>query len=213
MVLMVCKDGSCTKEQWNIRICVNLKPLNASVLHELYPIPKIDETLALLSGATVFSKIDANSGFWQIPLANESQHYTTFISPFGHYQFKKLPFGISSAPEIFQRRMSTVLEGLEGVLCHMDDILIFGSNKEEHDLRLSVTLQWLEKAGVTLNPSKCVFATDGVKFLGHIVDKTGVQADLAKTSAILKMKAPTNLSELRQFLGMANQLSKFSPRN
>ena len=166
MVIMPKSNGA-------IRICVDLKPLNASVLREAHPIPKVDETLTLLSGATVFSKVDANSGFWQIPLADESQHYTTFISPFGHYQFKKLPFGISSAPEIFQRRMSPVLEGLDGVLCHMDDVLIFGSSKEEHDLRLSATLQQLKKAGVTLNPSKCVFATDHIKFLGHIVDKTG----------------------------------------
>ena len=97
-------------------------------------------------------------------------------------------------PEIFQRRMSAVLEGLDGVLCHMDDV--FGSSKEEHDLRLSATLQRLEKAGVTLNPSKCVFATDHIKFLGHIVDKTGVQADPAKASTILQMDAPTNLSDL-----------------
>ena len=200
------------KSNLAIRICVNLKPLNTSVLCEAHPIPKVDETLALLSGATVFSKVDANSGLWQIPLADESQHYTTFISPFGRYQFKKLPFGISSAPEIFQRRMSAVLEGLDGVLCHMDDVLIFGSSKEEHDLRLSATLQRLEKAGVTLNPSKCVFAIDHIKFLGHIVDKTGVQADPAKTSAILQMDAPTNLSDLRRFLGVANQLGKFSPR-
>jgi len=97
-----------------IRICMDLKPLNANVLREAHPIPKVDDTLAQLSGATVFSKIDANSGYWQIPLADESQDYTTFISPFDRYCFKKLPFGISSMPELFQRRMSVVLEGLEG---------------------------------------------------------------------------------------------------
>ena len=95
---------------------------------------------------------------------------------------------------------------------HMDDLLIFGSNKEEHDLRLSATLQWFEQVGVTLNPSKCVFATDHIKFLGRIVDKTGVQADPAKISANLQMDSPTNLSDLRQFLDMANQPGKFSPR-
>jgi len=93
---------------------MDLKPLNANVLREAHPIPKVDDTLAQLSGETVFSKIDANSGFWQIPLAEESQEYTTFISPFGCYCFKKLPFGISSVPELFQRRMGAVLEGLEG---------------------------------------------------------------------------------------------------
>ena len=110
-----------------VRICIDLKPLNASVLQEPHPIPKVDETLTQLSGATVFSKVDANSGFWQIPLDEESQPYTTFMSPFGHYCFWKLPF-VSSAPELFQRCISQVLESLAGVLCHMDGVLIFGAS-------------------------------------------------------------------------------------
>ena len=103
------------------------------MFREVHPIPKVDETLAQLAGATVFSKLDANSGFWQIPLDEESRLLTTFITSFGRYCFNKLPFGISSAPELFQRRMSTILEGLDGVLCQPDDVLIFGANKEEHD--------------------------------------------------------------------------------
>ena len=86
----------------------------------------------MLAGAKVFSKLYANSGFWQIPLNKESHLLTTFITPFRWYCFYKLPFGISSAPEYFQRHMSAILEGLEGVLCQMDDVLIFGANKE-HD--------------------------------------------------------------------------------
>ena len=195
-----------------VRICVDLKPLNASVLREPHPIPKVDETLAQLSGATVFSKVDANSGFWQIPLAEESQPYTTFISPFGRYCFRKLPFGISSAPELFQRRISQVLEGLAGVLCHMDDVLIFGATQEEHDQHLTATLQRLETAGVTLNPSKCEFSVDHIKFLGHIINKSGVRADPDKVSAIVEMGAPANVPALRRFLGMVNHLGKFSPR-
>ena len=195
-----------------VRICVDLKPLNASVLREPHPIPKVDETLAQLSGATVFSKVDANSGFWQIPLAEESQPYTTFISPFGRYCFKKLPFGISSAPELFHRRISQVLEGLAGVLCHMDDVLIFGATQEDHDQHLNATLQRLETAGVTLNPSKCEFSVDHIKFLGHVIDKMGVRADPDKVSAIVEMGAPENVPALRRFLGMVTHLGKFSPR-
>ena len=164
-----------------------------------------------LSGAAVFSKVDANSGFWQIPLSDDSQQYTTFISPFGRYCFKKLPFGIASAPELFQRRISAVLQGLDGVLCHMDDVLIFGATNAEHDQRLMAALSRLEKAGVTLNPSKCKFNCKSVSFLGHVIDKSGIRADPCKTSAILQMKPPNNVSELRRFLGMANQLGKFSP--
>jgi len=98
--------------------------------------PKVDTTLAQLSGAKLFSKLDANSGFWQIPLAEESKLLTTFITPFGRFCFNKLPFGISSAPEIFQRQMNEVLSGLPGVLCHIDDILVYGQDAAEHESRL-----------------------------------------------------------------------------
>ena len=94
----------------------------------------------------------------------------TFITPFARYAFNKLPFGISSAPEIFQRRMQQILEGVESTVCHMDDILIFGRDAEEHNLRLGQVLKRLRAAHVTLNPSKCEFGKTTVKFLGHIID-------------------------------------------
>ena len=190
---------------------MDLKPLNQSVLREVHPIPKVDETLAQLSGATVFSKLDANSGFWQIPLAPESRPLTTFITQSGRYCFNKLPFGISSVPELFQRWMNQILEGLEGVPCLMDYVLIFGSDKTQHNTRLTAVLKRLEAAGVTLNSEKCEFTRSQVKFLGHVIDQKSIRADQNKTSAILRMKAPSNVTELRRFLGMVNQLGKFSP--
>ena len=200
------------KNSGAVRICVDLKPLNESVLREVHPIPKVDETLAQLAGATLFSKLDANSGFWQIPLEEESRLLTTFITPFGRYCFNKLPFGISSAPELFQRRMNTILDGLEGVRCQMDDILIFGRNQTEHDSRLIAVLKRIQAAKVTLNPEKCEFRRSQVKFLGHLIDSDGIRADPEKTSAVLKMETPCNISDLRRFMGMANQLGKFSSR-
>ena len=172
----------------------------------------MDETLAQLAGTTVFSKLDANSGFRQIPLEEESRLLTTFITPFGRYCFNKLPFGISSAPELFQRRMSAILEGLDGVLCQMDDVLIFGSNNEEHDSRLTAALKRIQSAGVTLNPDKCEFRRNRVKFLGHLIDRKGISADPDKTAAVLGMGPPKNVSDLRRFMGMVNQLGKFSSR-
>lgn len=195
-----------------IRICVDLKPLNENVLREVHPLPKVDDTLAQLTGAKVFSKLDANSGFWQIPLAKASQPLTTFITPFGRYCFNKLPFGISSAPEHFQKRMSNILSGLDGVLCLMDDVLVFGQDKDEHDKRLTAALERIKVAGATLNPSKCEFEKSKLKFLGHIIDSNGIQADPEKTSAIRDMKPPTNITELRRLMGMANQLGKFSSK-
>ena len=124
------------KKSGGVRVCVDLKPLNRCVLREYHPQPKVDEVLAQLTGAVMFSKLDANSGFWQVPLSEKSRELTTFITPFGRYCYNKLPFGISSAPEHFQRRMHSLLEGLDGVVCVMDDILVFGRTKHEHDSRL-----------------------------------------------------------------------------
>ena len=199
------------KPSGDVRICVDLKPLNESVLREVHPLPKVDETLAQLAGAAVFSKLDANSGFWQIPLAKSSRHLTTFLTPFGRYCFNKMPFGISSAPEHFQKRMCKILTGLEGILCQMDDVLIYGSSQEEHDQRLTKALKRIQSSGITLNPDKCEFSKEKLTFLGHVISKEGISADPKKTAAIRQMKAPSTVSELRRFMGMVNQLSKFTP--
>ncbi len=199
------------KKSGDVRICVDFRPLNESVVRETHPLPTVEETLAQLAGALVFSKLDANSGFWQIPLDEQSRPFTTFITPFGRFWFNKLPFGISSAPECFQRRMSNILEGEEGVLCHMDDILIFGRTKEEHDVRLHRVMKKVLAAGITLNKDKCEFNRETLHFLGHKIDQAGISADPNKTEAIVRMEKPKTRTELRRFLGMANQLGKFSP--
>lgn len=180
-----------------VRICVDLKPLNESVLWEVHPIPKVDETLAQLAGATIFSKLDANSGFWQIPLAEESKPLTTFLTPEGRYCFNKLPFGISSAPEVFQKRMKMILKGIVYLI---DDILVFGTDQTEHDQHLAAVMERLE---ATLNREKCKFSQKTVNFMGHVIDQHGIRADPAKTSAILEMKPPANITDLRRF--MANE--------
>ena len=203
MVVVPKKDGK-------VRICVDLKPLNESVLREVHPMPKVDETLAQLTGAKIFSKLDANSGFWQIPISKTSRPLTCFITPFGRYQFNKLPFGISSAPEHFQKRMSAILSGLEGFVCQMDVVLVFGKDQKEHDTPLTAVLKRIEASGATLNPQKCEFSCKTLKFLGHLVDAEGVRADPSKTAAIREMSPPTNVPELRRFMGMVNQIGKFS---
>ena len=136
-----------------VRICVDLTHMNKSVRRERHPLPAVEQSLAQLAGARVFSTLDANSGFWQIPLDRNSALLTTFITPYGRYCFHRLPFGITSAPEHFQRRMSDILTGLEGVVGMMDDVLVHGRTIEEHDERLDKVLQKLEEAGLT-KPSK-----------------------------------------------------------
>jgi hypothetical protein len=137
---------------------VDLKPLNTSVLQEVHPLPSVDDTLAQLVDAKVFTKLDANSGFWQVPLANNSRLLTTFITPLERYCFNKLPFEIASAPEVFQKRMNRVLRGLEGALCLIVDNLVFGKDEKEHNKRLTAILQRIKQAGITLNLNKCEFS-------------------------------------------------------
>ena len=119
--------------------------------------PHVDDTLAQLSGAKLFSKLDARSGFWRVPLAKSSRLLTIFIMPFRWYCFNKLPFGISNALEIFQKMMNNVLEGVPGVLCHMDDVLVCGKDNQEYDSHLTAVLKRIKAAGITLNPTKREF--------------------------------------------------------
>ncbi|UYV70256.1 K02A2.6-like, partial [Cordylochernes scorpioides] len=199
------------KPSGKLRICVDLSILNKNILREIHPIPVVEHTLAQLKGAKVFTKLDANSGFWQIPLSSESSALTTFITPFGRFRFKRLPFGISSAPEIFQKRMGQILEGLEGTLCHMDDIMVYGSCQEEHDKRLETVLTRVSKSGLTLNKDKCKFAVTTIKFLGHQIGPNGIQVDPKRKRAILEFPKPRSVKELKQFLGMVNFSARFVP--
>ena len=139
------------KENGSVRICVDLTQLNKSVQREIHPMSSVDESLAKLGSSKIFTKLDANSGFWQLPLDDESRLLTTFITPYGRYCFNRLPFGISSAPEIFQRTMSIILEGLDGVICHMDDILVHSVDETTHNHNVRAVLSRLQEAGLTLN--------------------------------------------------------------
>lgn len=202
---MVRRNGS------SIRICVDPTHLNEYICREVLILPAVEETFAKLAGATVFTKLDARAGFWQIPLHPESAPLTTFITPFGRYCFRRLPFGISSAPEHFQKRLTQMIAGLDGTICHADDILIFGSSREQHDHRLHQVLQRLQKEGLTLN-EKCQFAVDRVTFLGHAISAQGIEVDPGKIKVITEMPTPKDVPDVRRFLGMVHYVGKFSPR-
>ena len=107
--------------------------------------------------------------------------------------------------------MNEILKGIEGVLCLIDDVLVFGKNKEQHNLRIAMAFERLCSAGVTLNPDKCKFLKSRLTFLGHVIDENGIRPDPEKLAAITKTQPPTSIMELRRFLGMANQLGKFCP--
>ena len=124
------------KANGQVRIYVDLTKLNENVCRERHILPSVEQVLAQIGDAKHFSKLDANSGFWQIELDKQSSKLTTFITPFGRFRFNRLPFGTTSAPEHFERRMLKLLQGIEGVVVPVDDTLIAGKTKEEHDHRL-----------------------------------------------------------------------------
>ena len=193
-----------------VRICSDVTQLNKFVRREVHPMPTVDESLAKLHGSRVFSKLDANSGFWQIPLSPASQPLTTFLTPFGRYHYKKLMFGLCSAPEIFCREMSRILEGCEGISVHMDDILVMGADREEHDRRLKAVLGRIRSSGMTLNPKKCEFGKESVVFLGYKIDRDGIHAG-DRIQGIRDFALPRDPKDVQSFLGLVNQYSRFSP--
>ena len=142
-----------------------------------YPLPAVEQILAQLHGAKVFTKLDANSGFWQMPFLPESAPLTTFITTFGCFCFHRLPFGITSAPEYFQHQMSEMLKNVDGVLCLMDDVLVYGKLAVEHNDQLDKVLRTMEKAGMTLNKEKCQFSQNSVMFLGQLIDESGIRPE------------------------------------
>ena len=195
------------KANCKVRICFDLTPLNKAVQREIHPMATVDENLAKVKGSQVFSKLALTrvSGKY-----TQSRLLTTFITPFSRFCFNRLPFGISSAPEIFQRTMTGILQGLEGIVCHMDDILVHGVDQGEHDQRVRAVLQRLQAAGLTLN-EKCESSKTRITFLGHIITSKGIEADPEKTTAVREFPTPGNITELQRFNGMVNQLSKFLP--
>ena len=142
------------KPSGKVRICVDLTKLNKSVCRERHILPSVEQTLAQIGGAKHFTKLDANSGYWQIKLDPDSVKLTTFIMPFGRFCFNCLPFGITSAPEHFKRRMTEILGDVPGVVCLVHDILVTEKTQAEHDRQLKIILTCLSEAGLTLGREK-----------------------------------------------------------
>ena len=144
-------------------------------------------------------------------LDNKSSLLTTFNTPFGRYRFTRLPFGVNSAQDVFQKEIDLTYEGLPGVAAIVDDILVYGKNQEDHDAKLEAVLRRTRERGIKLNPDKCVFRTNQVTYFGHIWSAGGLRPDPVKTQGIRDMPSPTSREELETVLGMATYLGKFAP--
>ena len=185
-----------TKPNGKLRICIDPRDLNKAIKREHYPMRTIEEVVTRMPNAKVFSVLDANSGFWQVQLDHESSQLCTFNSPFGRYKFKRLPFGISSAQDVFQAVMSEMFEDIEGVEVVVDDLLIWAETEEKHNERLRKVLERARQRNLKLNEAKSQIKLDEIHYIGHILNKDGLKPDPEKIKAISLMKKPQNKEEL-----------------
>lgn len=191
----------------NVRICIDPQDLNTAIKREHHPLRTIEEVVAEMPNARYFSVVDAYHGFWQIKLDQESSHLCTFNTPFGRYRFERLLFGISSAPEVFQRCVARHLEGLEGVVNVIDDILICGESIEQHDHRLRQLLDRLRSINLKLNKSRCKIRMTEINYIGQVLSEKGIKLDPEKVRAIQNMPAPEDKAALQRFTGLLHSLS------
>ena len=200
------------KQDGKIRICGDYK-LTANPVSELnaYPLPKIEELFTALAGGKMFSKLDLSHAYLQLPLEEASKPLTTINTHKGLFQYNRMPFGISSAPAVFQKTMDTLLKGMKHVTAYIDDIVVTGATEEEHTANLNEVLSRLEAAGLRLKREKCRFLMPQVEYLGHLIGKEGLRPNPSKVKAILDAPIPSNVSELRSFLGLVNYYAKFIP--
>ena len=170
-----------------------------------YPIPKTEDLLATLGGGNKFTKLDMSQAYQQLLLDEESKKFTTINTHKGLYQYNRLPFGVSSAPRIFQRTMENLLQGIPHVVVvRVDDILVSGMNDPDQLANLEAVLSKLSSAGLRLRLAKCLFMQPQVTYCGYVINGDGIQPEAAKVDAIKNAPEPNDVSQLRAFLGMLN---------
>ena len=199
------------KPDGTARFCVDYRRLNAVTVRDSYPLPRMDDCIDSLGNAVVFTTLDANCGYWQLPIREEDQELTTFVCHKGTYKYVRMPFGLSNAPATFQRALDIILARYRWQTClvYLEDVIVFSSKEEDHVKHVREVLQALHEAGVTLKLRKCEFFKRSVRYLGHIISPGKLEIDLARTKALLEATHPTNQSELRSFLGCCNVYRRF----
>ena len=191
------------------RPCGDYRRLNLVTTPDMYPPPHMEDLSAKLAGKTVFSKLDLRKGYYQVPVAAEDVQKTAIITPFGLYEFLRMPFGLRNAGQSFQRFMDQIMEGIEHIFIYMDDILVASENRVQHQQHLRAVLQRLADHGLVLNKEKCVFCASSVEYLGHVVTAEGIKPLGARVAAIQDFPPPTTRGELQRVLGMINYYRRF----
>ncbi|CAK9796615.1 Retrovirus-related Pol polyprotein from transposon 17.6 [Anthophora quadrimaculata] len=200
------EDGN---KRW--RMVIDYRALNEKSIADAYSLPSILEILDQLGSAKYFSVFDLASGFHQIGLEAADAEKTAFSTPYGHYEFARMPFGLKNAPATFQRLMDSVLSGLQGneLFVYLDDIVIYASSLSEHKYKFNKLAERLRRANLKLQSSKCGFLHHEVAYLGHVIGETGVRSAPEKVAAVKKFPTPKNTKNIREFLGLAGYYRRF----
>lgn len=203
---------SSQKPNGDLRICLDPNQLNKYVVKEQFLVPTLDEVSEKLLGSQVYSVLDLKEGFWQLQIDEESRKLCTFSTPFGNYQFNRLPYGICIGTELFQKFVFENFGDIPNVVAVVDDMLIYAKTIEEHDRALMAVIERAKKLNVKFNPDKFQFRVNRVRYLGHVFSKDGMSIDDDRIRAIRELKDPHDRKTLQSFLGTVNYLRQFIPK-
>ena len=208
-----CRILPIRKKDGSLRLCMDYRDLNAKTIADRFPMTPLTDTLYSLHGAKYFTNIDLVRGYYQLPVEPESRAFTAFSTSRGHWQYKRMPFGLRNAPAAFQRAMHRVLKELprDKVIVYLDDILIVESDFEKHKALVNRVLNTLKHHGIKIKMEKCAWFQEKVDFLGHQISQQGLSKHSKYLNEIREFPKPENAHQLRQFLGLVNWQRKFIP--